>query len=279
MTAGDTKPQAIADNGLKVEFEGGEPERQPAMGGFVVDLEGFEGPLDLLLNLARRQKVDLTGISILQLAEQFLGYIEQARKIRLEVAADYLVMAAWLAYLKSRLLLPDLDDGEEPSGEELAARLQHQLRRLEAMREVSEQLMGRRRLGVDTFARGAPEGIRVIRQSTYECSLFELLDAYGRQVSRTNVTTFKLRPLTILSVEAATVRLRDMLGHMPDWSSLETFLPAYDGSLQEIERRSSLASILAGGLELVKQGQIKMRQNKTFGPIFLKTVEPEGGGQ
>ncbi len=259
------------------EFDSGGPEIAQDEAGFVVDLEGFEGPLDLLLALARNQKVDITGISILQLAEQYLAFIEEARHLRLEVAADYLVMAAWLAYLKSRLLLPDLDGEEEPTGEELAARLQHQLRRLEAMREAAERLMSGRRLGIDVFARGAPEGIRVVRESQYECSLFELLDAYGGQVSRTNVTTFQLRPLSIMSVESAIARLRDMLGHVPDWSSLETFLPPVGDSQHGVERRSGVASTLAATLELAKEGKLAIRQNKTFGPIFIKGVTDDGG--
>ncbi len=254
-------------------FDSGGPDVANSTAGFVVDLEGYEGPLDLLLGLARQQKVDLAGISILALAEQYLSYIEKAHRIRLEVAADYLVMAAWLAYLKSRLLLPNLSDEDEPSGEELAARLQHQLRRLEAMREASELLMGRIRLGIDIFPRGTPEGVRIIRDSTYVCSLFELLDAYGRQVSKTNVTNFKLRPLTIVSIESAIKRLREMLGHVPNWSSLETFLPQNHGNLRGVERRSMVASTLAASLELVKEGKLQIRQNKTFGPIFVKGAD------
>ena len=240
---------------------------------FVVDLDGYEGPLDLLLILARNQKVDLKSISILQLAEQYLGFVEAARQLRLEIAADYLVMAAWLAYLKSRLLLPDLEGSDEPTGEELAARLQHQLRRLEAMREAIDALMARPRLGLDVFSNGMPEGVRLIRQSSYECSLYELLQAYGAQAGRTNVTTLQLRPLIILSVEEAINRLRASLGHVPDWSSLETFLPPVAGSA--MERRSVKASTFAACLELAKRGELAIRQGKTFGPIFVKAVERE----
>jgi segregation and condensation protein A len=259
-------------------FDAPGPDRKDYnLGGFVVDLEGFEGPLDLLLTLARQQKVDLMNISILALAEQYLGYIEAARRIRLEIAADYLVMAAWLAFLKSRMLLPTPEGEEEPSGEELAARLQHQLRRLEAMREAAETLMDRKRLGLDTFPRGMPEGVRVVRDSTYECELYELLNAYSAQVGKNNVTTFKLRPVTIHSVEEAIKRLRNLLGHVPDWSSLETFLPPEFDQRTGVERRSGLASTFAASLELAKQGQIAMKQGKTFGPIFMRGQQSDGG--
>jgi segregation and condensation protein A len=283
MTSGDQKlpdmigaaagPKNPPANDAGDNFDSGGPDLNLPTSGFVVDLDGFEGPLDLLLGLARKQKVDLTRISILALAEQYMGYIEQAQRIRLEVAADYLVMAAWLAYLKSRLLLPNLGLEDEPTGEELAARLQHQLRRLEAMREASERLMAQNRLGIDVFQRGAPEGIRIVRDSTYVCSMFELLDAYGKQVSKTNVTTFKLRPLTIISIEAAIKRLRDMLGHVPEWSSLETFMPTVTGEGHGVERRSTVASTLAASLELAKEGQLVIRQNKAFGAIFIKGTD------
>ena len=255
-------------------FEDPRPDRTlPGDGSFVVDLDGFEGPLDLLLTLARDQKVDLKNISILQLAEQYLVFVEAARRLRLEIAADYLVMAAWLTYLKSRLLLPDLEGSEEPTGEELAARLQHQLRRLEVMREAMDALMARPRLGLDVFSNGMPEGVRLIRQSSYECSLYDLLRAYGAQAGRTNVTTLQLRPLNILSVEEAINRLRASLGHVPDWSSLTTYLPPLAGSV--MERRSAMASTFAACLELAKQGELAIRQSKTFGPIFVKAVESE----
>ncbi|MDP6565393.1 MAG: ScpA family protein [Alphaproteobacteria bacterium] len=247
-------------------FEDPPPSRR--VDHFLVDLDGYEGPLDVLLTLARQQKLDLTGISILKLAEQYLAFISEARRLRLEVAADYLVMAAWLAYLKSRLLLPDQAGDAEPTGDELAARLQHQLQRLEAMREAAETLLRRQRLGIDVFPRGAPEGVTVIRQSTYECSLYELLKAYAVQADRGDVVSLRLRPITILSVEEAMRRLSAVLGEMPDWASLEAFLPAeMQGG---IEGRSALASTLSASLELVKQGKLKLRQGQTFGPIYLK---------
>lgn len=235
---------------------------------FLVELGAFEGPLDLLLTLARQQKVDLKELSILALAEQYLEFISEARQLRLEIAADYLVMAAWLAYLKSRLLLPPAESEDEPSGEELAARLQHQLRRLEAMRKAAETLLRRDRLGQDVFPRGMPEGIRLIRKSVYECTLYELLNAYASQVGRNNVTTFRLRPVSILSIEDALQRLRAILGDLPDWASLETFLP--EGFETGIERRSAMASTFTAMLETVRQGEAQLRQARSFGPIFIK---------
>ena len=233
----------------------------------VVDLEGYEGPLDVLLALARTQKVDLTKISILQLAEQYLVFVNEARKIRLELAADYLVMAAWLAYLKSKLLLPDEDEDEEPSGPELAARLAFQLRRLQAMRAMSGKIMGRNRLGRDVFARGAPEGIRVISNSVYELSLYELLSAYGG--SRTRVIS---KPLTIerrviFTIEEALKRLEGMLGKLPSWQTLEAFLPM--DAFSAADRKSALAATFTAALELVRRGDMKIRQGEPFGPLYI----------
>jgi segregation and condensation protein A len=256
--------------GPKPDFE--DDGGAPVTGGFVVELEGFEGPLDLLLTLARQQKVDIRQISILRLAEQFLEFIAEARRIRLELAADYLVMAAWLAYLKSRLLLPEAEGDDEPTGEELAARLQHQLHRLEAMREVADELMRRDRLGQDVFARGAPEGVRIIRDSIYECSLYELLGAYGARIGSTNSTTFTLRPMDVMSIDEALSRLTRLLGDLPDWASLETFLPADLAS--GFQRRSAIASTFAACLELAKQGRLLLRQGQSNGPIFMKGREP-----
>ncbi len=256
-------------------FEGPPPDPHQAAGrtgGFQVSLEGYEGPLDVLLTLARQQKLDLTGISILDLAEQYLGFIAEARRMRLEVAADYLVMAAWLAYLKSRLLLPPQPGDEEPTGEELAARLQHQLLRLEAMREAAETLMQRERLGVDVFPRGEPEGITVIRKSRYECSLYELLMAYVGQVDRSEVASITPRPPTIMSVEEAVRRLSAVLGSMPDWASLEAFLP--DELKVGMELRSALASTFSASLELAKQGRLNLRQGQNFGPLYVRGRDP-----
>ena len=247
-------------------FSEQEAPRAPAH-PFVVDLEGYEGPLDVLLALARTQKVDLAKISILQLAEQFLAFINEARRVRLEIAADYLVMAAWLAYLKSKLLLPDEDGDEEPSGPEMAARLAFQLRRLEAMRGMAVKLMARNRLGRDVFPRGAPEGIRVVRKSVYELSLYELLSAYGTNRTRQSIA----KPLTIerriiFTIEEALKRLETMLVRLPSWQSLEAFLPiVFSGE----ERRSALAATFTASLELVRRGDMKIRQGEAFGPIYV----------
>ncbi len=242
---------------------------KPASSPLIVDLDGYEGPLDVLLALARDQKVDLIKISILALAEQYLVFINEARRLRLELAADYLVMAAWLAYLKSRLLIPDTSGDDEPSGEEMAARLAFQLRRLEAMRDVSARLMSRERTGYDVFLRGNPEGIRVVRNSVYDVSLYELLKAYADQTVRKGTDEpLRLRRDFITSVEEALNRLEEVLGRMPDWTILQNFLPG--GLANPLETRSATASTFAASLELAKQGRVKLRQGQAFGPIYLR---------
>lgn len=268
---------AVADAGAAVPeetFEGPPPKAALAAGrvdGFQVALDGYEGPLDVLLTLSRQQKLDLTHISILDLAEQYLAFIAEARRMRLEVAADYLVMAAWLAYLKSRLLLPPQPGDEEPTGDELAARLQHQLQRLEAMREAADTLMRRQRLGIDVFPRGMPEGVTIIRKSHYDCSVYELLMAYVGQVDRSEVMSITPRPPAILSVEEALRRLSAFLGTMPDWASLEAFLPKELKAGMEL--RSALASTFTASLELAKQGRLSLRQGQTFGPIYIREAK------
>jgi segregation and condensation protein A len=237
----------------------------------VVDLEGYEGPLDVLLALARNQKVDLTHISILDLAEQYLTFISEARRLRLEIAADYLVMAAWLAYLKSRLLLPEPEDEDELSGPEMAARLTFQLQRLEAMREAAARLMARDRVGRDVFARGMPEGIRVIRSSDYECSLFELLNAYAEQRDRTPGEPLRLPLGRLYTVDEAAGRLQRMLGHMPNWERLEGFLPPE--FRHGPEYRSAMAATLSASLEMAREGSLDLRQGQMFGPIYVKPIE------
>ena len=238
----------------------------------VLNLDGFEGPLDLLLSLARDQKVDVTRISILALAEQYLAFIERARELRLEIAADYLVMAAWLAYLKSRLLLPKTKDEEEPSGPELAAALRFQLQRLEAMREAAARLMARAQLDRDFFSRGAPEVMRIVTETVFEANLYDLLSAYGRQKNRQNENVLHIRASNELySVEAARMRLAAMLGDIPEWRDLESFLPP---SLRAgLNRRSAMASTLAASLDLAKNGRVVIRQDRPFGPIFVKPGE------
>ena len=243
-------------------------------GQLLLDLEGFEGPIDLLLTLARDQKVDLTRISILALAEQYLVFIAAAQRVSLELAADYLVMAAWLAYLKSRLLLPDDEDNEEqPSGAQMAEALAFQLRRLESMQEASERLFARPLLGRDTFLRGAPEGVEVITEAVFEPSLYELLKAYGQIQSRGTDTTLHIAAQELYSVEQAVERLRRLLGAIPDWQSLVTFLP--EGLKGGIVKRSALASTFVATLELVRQGQAEVRQEGAFRPIYVRPRRSE----
>jgi segregation and condensation protein A len=216
---------AIADIPVTPVSEWEQPprlEREDDADVLVLELDGFEGPLDLLLALARNQKVDLTKLSMLHLAEQYLAYIEAARELRLEVAADYLVMAAWLAYLKSKLLLPEKEQPDDgPSGQELAAQLAFRLKRLEAMREALARLMGRKRFGIDFFGRGMPEGIRVIRSSIYQASIFDLLKAYADQRARQAVTEVKWGGRVVWSIKQARDRLTRLLGHEPDWTVLD----------------------------------------------------------
>lgn len=244
----------------------------PAGAVLMVDLEGYEGPLDVLLALAREQKVDLKRISILALAEQYLAFIQAARELQLEIAADYLVMAAWLAYLKSRLLLPEPPGEEEPSGEEMAARLTYQLRRLEAMREAAARLLARDRLGIGLFPRGAPEGVRLIRRPVYDLSLYELLRAYAdHRVSRNNPEVLRLRRSAVYSVEEALARFGLLMGRLPEWSVLAAFLP--EGIEDPFTLRSALASTFLASLELSRQGRLELKQGKAFGPIYLRRAE------
>ena len=242
----------------------------------VIDIEGFEGPLDLLLTLARTQKVDLARISILELVEQYLAFIAEARRVALELAADYLVMAAWLAYLKSRLLLPPEDNEDELSGEEMAARLQFQLMRLEAMRDRSAQLMSRNRQGRDVFARGMPEGVRMIRHSKYELSLYELLQAYAQQQQRATVTPFRIVRQPVYTMEELLHRLEPLMGRAIDWTTLESFLPAEAQTPER--RRSAIAASFAAMLEMTRQGKIELRQAAPFTPIYVRRREPGGEG-
>ena len=240
----------------------------------IVQLDGFEGPIDLLLNLARDQKVDLTKISILQLANQYISFIERARQINLEIAADYLVMAAWLAYLKSRLLLPEPEEGEEPSGAEMAAALKYQLQRLQAMRDAGADLMALPRLGRDVFARGEATPLRIVAETTYDVSLYELLSAYGRSRSRVQPTTLRIDPADLYSVDDALTRLTRLLGQMPGWQTLNSFLPA--GLQGGLLWRSAIASTLAASLEMSKQGRVRIRQDGPFEPIYLHRISDAG---
>ena len=252
-------------------FEEGAPRAEPARDALILDLDGFEGPLDALLALARTQKVDLTRISILQLAEQYLAFIQRARDLKLEVAADYLVMAAWLAYMKSRLLLPEAEPDEEPTGEEMAEALARRLQRLNAMREASRRLMLRPRVGHEIFVRGAPEGINVVRVPVFESSLFDLLKAYAAQDARAEAENLVIAAPEIYSMEDAYQRLSGMLGAMPEWESLARFLPSSDGD--PLLSRSAVATTFAASLELVREGRIRIRQLEPFGPIYVRRNE------
>lgn len=240
----------------------------------VLDLDGFEGPIDVLLQLCREQKVDVTRIAILDLAEQYLSFVREARRLHLELAADYLVMAAWLAFLKSRLLLPEPEGEEtEPSGSEMAAALRFQLQRLQAMQEAGQALLRRPRRGIDVFARGAPEPVPVETTTRYDCSLHELLRAYARHHARVAATSLRVEaPEDLYSVEAAIGRLRRQLGKVPDWHTLASFLPGDAGT--GLRRRSAFAATFAAGLELCREGRAELHQDTTFGPIFLRARAP-----
>ena len=233
-----------------------------------VDVGGYEGPLDLLLDLARRQKVDLARISILALAEQYLAFIEKVRERRIEVAADYLVMAAWLAYLKSRLMVPQAPGDEEPSGEMLADMLQFRLKRLEAMRVAAGRLLNRPRLGLHIYARGAPEPLEVTRHSIWEASLYELLKAYTVQRERGVASEYHPRTRSVLSLQDARDILKRLIGESSEWVAMDTYLTQYLARPEE--RNTVRASTFASSLELVRQGEIDIRQTETFGPIFLR---------
>jgi segregation and condensation protein A len=258
------EPDVISD------WESDDPRLEAGPGDtLVVDVEGFEGPLDLLLALARTQKVDLAKISVLALAQQYLDFIAEARRLRLEIAADYLVMAAWLAFLKSKLLLPaEKDEEGEPTGAELAALLAFRLKRLHAMREVSAQLMTRKRLGRDVFGRGAPEAIRVTRKSTYEANVYDLLKAYSQQRQRTAIRTWQIRPRTVWSLKEARVELERLLGIVCDWAPLDQLLAEF---LVEPEmRKTALASSFTATLEMTREGALEIRQEKSFAPLMIR---------
>lgn len=235
----------------------------------IVDVDGFEGPLDLLLSLARTQKVDLRRVSILALVEQYLVFIEEARALRLELAADYLVMAAWLAFLKSRLLLPPDPTEEGPSAEDMAAHLAFQLERLAAMRDCAAKLMARDRLGRDRFARGAPEAMTTAKSVTYTAGLIDLLQAYARVRTRDDFRPYVMDRDSVFTMEEALDRLRPLVGYAGEWTDLMSYLP--DGwQMDPVRRRSATAANFAATLELVKAGRVEIRQAETFAPIQLK---------
>jgi segregation and condensation protein A len=251
----------------------GDPAPVPAGDDeLVLDLDGFEGPIDALLALARDQKVDLRKISILELADQYLAFIARARKLRLEIAADYLVMAAWLAYLKSRLLLPEPPADGEPSGAELAAALAFQLQRLEAMQQAGKALMALPQLGLDFFQRGEPEPAKIIEVPVWDVTLFDLLKAYGTHPGRRREGMLRIAPLNLFSMDDALKRIGEMLGHIPDWTMLRKFLP--DGMDTPLQHRAALAATFAASLEMARSGRLELRQEATFGPIFLRRANP-----
>ena len=247
------------------------PPRPGAEPALTVDVSGFEGPLDLLLHLARNQKVDLAKISVLSLAEQYLAFVERVRALRLELAADYLVMAAWLAYLKSRLLIPQQPDDDGETGEEMAAVLQFRLKRLEAMRDVAARLVNRNRLGRDVFARGMPETVIVDRRNEYSASLYDLLTAYASQRQRLAVTSVQIAKRGVWSLKEARDLLARLVGELRDWTTLDRFLVEYL-ALPET-RSTALASSFAASLELVREGELEIRQDSAFAPLYMRKAK------
>jgi segregation and condensation protein A len=235
----------------------------------IVDVDGFEGPLDLLLTLSRTQKVDLRKVSVLQLARQYLMFVDKAKALRLELAADYLVMAAWLAFLKSRLLLPPDPKDEGPSGEELAAHLAFQLERLQAIRDVASQLMARDQLGRDFFARGQTQEMQQTRRVTYTATLLDLMQGYARIRTRDEFRPFVMDREKVFTMEQALERMRGLIGFEGDWSDLTRYLPEGWGE-EPAMRRSATASTFAASLELVKEGHLEIRQDGMFARIQLR---------
>ncbi len=257
-----------------LSFETGRPAEltadEPAL---VVDVEGYEGPLDLLLALARQQKVDLAKISILALADQYLVFIEAARKIRLELAADYLVMAAWLAFLKSRLLLPEPPEADGPSAEEMATALANRLRRLEAIREASNRLMNRPQLQRDIFPRGNPEAIAEIRHPRFTATLFDLLTAYAAQRQQRMLASVHLAKRTVWSLNEARASLERLVGMAEDWSRLDQYLIAY--VVEPSQKATVFASSFAAALEMVREGEVELHQKEAFAPLYFRKRPPQ----
>jgi segregation and condensation protein A len=265
-----------------------DPPRQNAGGAaldenadqLLLNIDGYDGPIDVLLELARNQKVDLTQISILQLARQYLAFVERAAQLNLELAAEYLVMAAWLAYLKSRLLLPKTQDDVEPSAQDMAEALQFQLRRLEAMQKIAGKLMERPQLGADIFPRGCPEGLPIVTRTKWDVTLYDMLSAYGDIRRRAESQNYDLPIFNVMSTEEAMSRLSRMLGNLPRkgmhsvWATLISFLP--ERIKDRLYGRSALATTLTASLELVKQGKAEIRQDGAFRPIYVRSMLGEG---
>ena len=239
----------------------------------IVDVDGFEGPLDLLLTLGRTQKVDLRKISILHLAQQYLAFVERAKALRLELAADYLVMAAWLAFLKSRLLLPPDPSEDGPSGEELAAHLAFQLERLQAMRDAAARLMARDQRGRDFFVRGVPETVERLRKITYSATLLELMQAYSRIRTRDEFRPFVMDRENVFTLEEALDKMRHLIRFAGEWTDLASYIPK-EWRLDPVRRRAATAAHFAASLELAKSGHVELRQFDTFGRIELKRKTP-----
>ncbi len=270
MSGSRFKPQKVqASDGAPMEELWQDDDRRGLHEeGLVVDIAGFEGPLDLLLHLARTQKVDLARISILALVEQYLHFIDRAQRIRIELAADYLVMAAWLAYLKSRLLIPQAPKDGGPTGEEMAATLAFRLKRLEAMRDAATRLINRNRLGRDFFARGAPEHIPTQRKSAFDASLYDLLSAYASLRQRHAITQVTIEKRNVWSLADAREVLHRLVGEIDDWTALDHFLLRY--MTDPSERKTAIASAFAASLEMVREGHLEIRQEGAFQPIYLR---------
>lgn len=251
-------------------FDDGQPPRvSPEQLSLFVNLDGFEGPIDLLLSLAREQKVDLSRIAILPLAEQYLSYIDTVRRLDLEIAADYLVMAAWLAYLKSRLLLPEPEQEQAEEVIDMTDALKYQLLRLESMQQAAKRLTSLPRLGQQRFARGEPETFESVTEPVWTATLYDLLACYGAIQSGVENRTLTIAATRLFSVEEATQRLRSLIGDVPEWTVLETFLPP--NLKTELDRRSATASHFVASLELAREGMVSLRQDTRFAPLFLKS--------
>ncbi|MBF0166678.1 MAG: segregation/condensation protein A [Alphaproteobacteria bacterium] len=259
----------MSDNEALFEEDDQRRKDEDAATTLVIDIAGYEGPIDVLLALAREQKVDLTRISILQLADQYLAFILRIRHTHLELAADYLVMAAWLAYLKSRLLLPEPPAGEEPSAADMAAALTYQLQRLEAMQAAGKRLMALPRLGIDVFKRGMPEDLRPERLVVYDLTLYELLKSYSDFKRREQSSTMTIEAMELYAIDEALKRLEHLVGRVPGWHTLFSFLPT-DLVGNGLLSRSILASSFVATLELTRLGKLELRQEGPFEPIYIR---------
>ena len=258
-----------------VEFSETSVAERLAAEALIVDVDGFEGPLDLLLTLSRTQKVDLRKISVLQLAKQYLAFVERAKVLRIELAADYLVMAAWLAFLKSRLLLPPDPAEEGPSGEDLAAHLAFQLERLQAMRDAAAKLMARDQRGRDFFVRGLPEQVERVRSVKYTATLLDLMQGYARIRTKDEFRPFVMDRDAVFTMEQALERMRGLIGFAGAWTDISTYMPeGWDAD--PVRWRSATASTFAASLELAKEGKVEIRQSDTFAPIELRRREARG---